>query len=548
MKRHRRSSCDNSGFFQSAVVATLSMLLDVGLFAASASSPPYAEKPMPQPRQDSADPASRNPFTESRVSLEGEARIVVAAQRVRRAVVRIHDSAGIRGTGFVVSKRHRLVLTAAHVADFCFQNNVVRVNVEGDVCTRRIEKVWFHPRTMRKLGSGLVVRSFTPADGPVTDDGPDMALLQLSDECGSPLFEADLEINNQVPRNYSGCPVGVLGYWGTEDDFRNDTSHRRVAELLATTVLKPEGHKKGSAEQEERFTCSGPYIPGGSGGPVFLGDGHVAGLAFAVDMEALTGHDGVVYVLRVEALRELVTYYKIGELMPVNVTPANQRPDWGPDPRLGEFRRAAALACEAASLRGRGKYNESIEKCNDALKLAPDYAGALLQRSITYMFILGVNWHTLSLEHRRYLSSWAAADSDRARVLDPGSCGAALTFFQSVLYQAFAHSRPQDFRFVETETSFILGLSWEVAPLDDHDKSYFYNLRAQAHHFLGEFAEAERDYEESLRMEPTEPRWYLNRAQYWDQKGRPELAQEDRRNAERVKRAEGNVNQGGQIP
>jgi Tfp pilus assembly protein PilF len=49
-------------------------------------------------------------------------------------------------------------------------------------------------------------------------------------------------------------------------------------------------------------------------------------------------------------------------------------------------------------------------------------------------------------------------------------------------------------------------------------------------------------------MEPTEPRWYLNRAQYWDQKGRPELAQEDRRNAERVKRAEGNVNQGGQIP
>ena len=60
------------------------------------------------------------------------------------------------------------------------------------------------------------------------------------------------------------------------------------------------------------------------------------------------------------------------------------------------------------------------------------------------------------------------------------------------------------------------------------ERSFAFNLRAQCHHFLGEMEQAEKDYTESIRLAPDEPRWYSNRAQFWDQQGRPELAKADR--------------------
>ena len=75
----------------------------------------------------------------------------------------------------------------------------------------------------------------------------------------------------------------------------------------------------------------------------------------------------------------------------------------------------------------------------------------------------------------------------------------------------------------------LLDRGWPFPPLSKGERGFAVNLRGQCHHFLGELEEAEKDYTESINLAPEQPRWYENRAQYWEQQGKPELADVDRR-------------------
>ena len=76
----------------------------------------------------------------------------------------------------------------------------------------------------------------------------------------------------------------------------------------------------------------------------------------------------------------------------------------------------------------------------------------------------------------------------------------------------------------------MLGKTW-ANPLSVREQSFAFNLRAQCHQFLGKMHDAQKDYEKSIRLAPDEPRWYLNRAQFWQQQGQVELEQSDREKA-----------------
>jgi hypothetical protein len=67
--------------------------------------------------------------------------------------------------------------------------------------------------------------------------------------------------------------------------------------------------------------------------------------------------------------------------------------------------------------------------------------------------------------------------------------------------------------------------------LTPFEQSFAFNCRAQCHAFLGETAAAEKDYAESIRLDPGQVQWYMNRASFWDANGRPDLAQADRSSA-----------------
>ena len=65
----------------------------------------------------------------------------------------------------------------------------------------------------------------------------------------------------------------------------------------------------------------------------------------------------------------------------------------------------------------------------------------------------------------------------------------------------------------------LLKGKWVYTNLTDKERSFAINCRAQCYHFLGDLDAAERGYNESIRLDPDEPRWYINRGDSGDRWG-----------------------------
>ena len=74
-------------------------------------------------------------------------------------------------------------------------------------------------------------------------------------------------------------------------------------------------------------------------------------------------------------------------------------------------------------------------------------------------------------------------------------------------------------------------------PDDLIDAPFAHHVLALAHHSLGDESQAEWNFAEAIRLDPEEPRWLLGRARSYDEAGKPDLAAEDRRKAEKLRAA-----------
>jgi tetratricopeptide (TPR) repeat protein len=111
----------------------------------------------------------------------------------------------------------------------------------------------------------------------------------------------------------------------------------------------------------------------------------------------------------------------------------------------------------------------------------------------------------------------------------------ALIYYQSLIYLKHTNDDPDGFRLILEGIEWILDDATFMEAMTKHELAFAYNLRAQCHHFLNEMEKAQEDYNKSIEVEPSEPRWYLNRAQYWDQRGQSELAETDRHMAQTLR-------------
>ena len=161
----------------STILATAACAF-VGLFSAEvdgvAPHPPPAQQAASTvvPRTEPARPQKRKPTREENGQLEA------VANRLRPGVVllgtldRDDDTRKLvneRGTGFVVSRKQRLVVTAAHVADVGEDSGPMLAVVAGTKQSYRVVQTWYHPRTMRRLDGGL----YAALDGPARWPGGD---------------------------------------------------------------------------------------------------------------------------------------------------------------------------------------------------------------------------------------------------------------------------------------------------------------------------------------------------------------------------------------
>jgi hypothetical protein len=516
-----------------AIAWAASVALSVSVVFNTSSAVPQSVQ-QAQPTSPSEDWAKSGIEDRARASVDDQICLLDAARRLRKATVILGTPGRTRGIGFIVSRKHGLIVTAAHVADRLAEDREMEAVVEGSDTAYRVQRVWYHPRLVRELDDGLSARSDNPSDGGVTYPCADVAILQVSNR-GRELPDEYILADDPELRVLDAQPVAARGYsegsrhaW-PPGGLPSRTSF--VAGILGLRLIC-EDDRGGPAPDYVYLAVD--FDGAASGSPIFLKNGHVVALVASERRCSATVQQ--VQGLRVDSLDELVAYHGLRGLLSRDGTPASPRADWGPDPQLEQLRQAVRLVREAERLRVAGKYGEAGRRCNDALAIAPRYGGALIQRSKVYLYFLGNHWHELTHDERSRYARWAFEDSYRALERCLESVDFAMIHLQNLVYLAALDLRADAPEAVLQTVDEFLHRNPLADQLTDNQRSFVLNLRAQVYHLQRRPSLAERDYAESIRLAPNEPRWYLNRAQFWDQEGRGELAIADRLKAENIRR------------
>jgi tetratricopeptide (TPR) repeat protein len=266
-----------------------------------------------------------------------------------------------------------------------------------------------------------------------------------------------------------------------------------------------------------------------SGCPVFLANGRVAGIA--TSSVGTSGGYKQVSAMRIDHLHELLTYHGLGGRLRRPVPAAQPRLDWGSDPHIKEFRKAVSAVRESRALMRAGDYRLATDRCNEALTLAPAYGRAFLQRSLVYLSYTSARWPRLPQEERERYTAWAFRDSDRGLRMSAAANEAWLVHAQSTVYVAYVFSDESAARDAAATLTKML-VNWNGGPMTDGQRAFAHNLRARCRVLLMDPARASADFDESVRAAPWEPRWYMERADFSERRGRREAASRDRAKAE----------------
>ncbi|HEV3163526.1 MAG TPA: tetratricopeptide repeat-containing serine protease family protein [Isosphaeraceae bacterium] len=459
-----------------------------------------------------------------------------ASEKMKRCVALLEWPDGSGGTGFVIDRRRRLLATAAHVADHSVNGGLVRVSLNDKVAEYHVTRVWYHPRIVRELDEGLYARSGDPRDGEVAYHTSDVAVLELGGN--GPAFPDECILADEKEfTNLEGLDVGVLVH---SEDTPADGSFRHECpslDLGLGAVIRTMDHDfriGTSAKARQWILHSAPSPEGSSGTPLFLSNGHVVGIN-CWSGPAAGQEEDVAEACRVDHLLQLLTFYNLVDMCAFEDANDSALEAWEPYPSqvpLSKARKAHKLVREAAVLRHQGRYRAAGQFCNEALLLAPTYAGAFLERAKVYLFYCGTRWETLNAEQRTQFATWAHADTHRS--ISPLHTWTEPYVFQAqaiVFMDAVSPTRSNSQRDVDCISELMTD-----APLTEFERSFALNCRALSRTFLGDHQEALADYDEAIRLDPEQPCWFANRARYWKQRGRLDLSDRDFHKAEQLRR------------
>ena len=145
-----------------------------------------------------------------------------------------------------------------------------------------------------------------------------------------------------------------------------------------------------------------------------------------------------------------------------------------------------------------------------------------------YLYYLANHWHHLSNRDRKLFAEWACDDAVVFVETYADQPAGLLILIQAKIYLGCAYGDQEVLQRERQSMDWLLGDEEFVDSLSAHELAFAYNLQAQCYHFLGELGKAEAGFDQSIKLEPSDRRWYLNRAQFWDRRGRSELAEYDR--------------------
>jgi hypothetical protein len=484
----------------------------------------HSDDPPPKAEEERAEVASP--------SREQLAQITKTARRIVPSLFRVGRPGGSGGTAFLISREHRLLATAGHIADYFYSGEGRMLAIpDGTATPYRIERVYFHPGYVRELDMGLWARSDDPEDGPIDHlRGPDIAVLCLAE--GGPDLPDDLILASvEELRALDGHALGMFGYPAELTDGW-PTERRPAWAILASGLLQSSVEDKPfglSFPRPQRFWVSSNLKSGASGGLVFLDNGHVAGIISGATWNGYGTWS--TRCTRVDSLLELLQHYRLGgdELDPV--VSKVQLGDWKNDLRLPQLREAVRKIGEANEHRRNGEYQIAGRLCNEVIAAFPEYGNAYLERGWGYSDYLDAEWNRLTPEERIRYAEWACNDSERCTNIFPEPGLFYLVHAQNHLQYGRATSDQEYFRSVAANMNVAIN-NWSRYKY--YQPAFAHHIRARAHHYLGNADAAGSDFAEAIRLDPEETRWLLGRAKFYEERGKPDLAAKDRRKAEEL--------------
>jgi hypothetical protein len=331
------------------------------------------------------------------------------------------------GTAWVISKKHRLLATNAHVADIFSRMPPGRVKAVVNEGTQSytVTKAWYHPGVRRFLSSGanMSVRS-GDSKLDVDANSPDVAVLQLAMD--GPDLPVELPLASpKIFFDLQSLPAAILGFPGHDTLTFPRPGEKAQATFHEGVISRITDFGNLSAASDataQRLQYTMETWGGFSGSPIYLRSGEVIGLHNSgryIDPTRKQTTRMIAQGIRVDCLYELLVHHGLDAKVPISMAPKELLVKrWlAPDPNLAVYTKLQKIVDEANDLvYNRLDFQAGIDKCTQAIKMHRNFAPAYATRSDGYN-----NWyfhHGSSLSAERRLELLKLAYSDAAANAD----------------------------------------------------------------------------------------------------------------------------------
>jgi tetratricopeptide (TPR) repeat protein/S1-C subfamily serine protease len=326
------------------------------------------------------------------------------------------------GTGFLISKKNRLLATNAHVADIFYEGKTDMLAYQNDTSKSfKVVKVYIHPGVVRS-SKGVKLRSPDSKVGDVVGRSSDVAVLQLAE--GDELPE-ELPLGSQEELyDLFAQPIAMLGFPGTDTSGfpkAGDRAEATFREGVVNRVSDFTNNAGGPPERRQYLQHSMANWFGFSGSPIFLPNGHVVALNNSGGTRSQNGLSITqAWGIRADCVWEVL---KANHLLDkVNLPPEAAAVDVErfsqPDPELKKMQQVDQLLADARIDLRSSRYEEALDKCNEAAKQLPNYADVYSTRGDVYINTASLNTKADDPKRKQYDES-GLADKKHALQLDP---------------------------------------------------------------------------------------------------------------------------------
>lgn len=451
------------------------------------------------------------------------------------------------GTAWVISTKHRLLATNAHVADMIAAGGGrMLALVNGQTYTYRVVQHWYHPGVLRikPLGGGQIafVHSMDPAAGDTFSQCPDLAVLKLSDEGPDLPYEWQMATPEELQHIFAQ-PAAILGFPGDDTPTFPADGETAVATFHSGTISRLtdfQGSVNVPYEDRQWVQYTMATFPGFSGSPVFLPNGRVVAVHNSAP-EAKNPNTGQVIAkphgIRIDCLWELLVYHNLDQMVPLPIARSEveaRLPRWlQPHPEEEAVEQAYNLLIDAARrIYLERDYQGGIDRATQALNVLPEFARPYFIRAHGYLHLWFFNRRQMTSEERLRVLQQAQADIEeyiRRATNDPDG----VVMLCAIANNLGLETRQPRYHSTAVE---ILNKLLGTDNLPERTRARALSNRGIAFDNLGDDEQALEDHNAAVALNPDDPILYENRADFWRVQGRNDLAEEDRARAAEARR------------